>query len=432
VQGQVIYGSDLYSQTLGGSDSESFYPSITRPVALEDRGLNWIFEDVAVPAAKPLGHQGSGFYHNGSDCYPYEAIPAPELGYCSHHSEESSCYEAVYLMGSRSPPFTPNLHYPYGHTPHATSPAIADEDLAAASEILGRDNWARRQSEHNVVVEKGQCIKTEVITYPHTSTPQHIHTVSKSTEPVVMLRDSHPAVLSAMVGRMYYEAGELVQAPSIASSQQPYPESMERHQTTRYSNVVNPSGVYQQPASEQPKPPIMDHLPFPEESMSPYSYATDSPSVQSPYASQSEPTFVPTPHNHRSQDRNIILASQSTTLTWVCGTKRIRSCSPPQEVDYPMPVIWSPSDSSPTSPTSPAAKKQRLSLSQTRKPLSYGPKGTWSLRSLSPLLSPRMSPAPSKTSTSSDNKLSLACLFCRGRKIACGPPPPGSDGETCK
>jgi hypothetical protein len=26
----------------------------------------------------------------------------------------------------------------------------------------------------------------------------------------------------------------------------------------------------------------------------------------------------------------------------------------------------------------------------------------------------------------------LACLFCRGRKIACGPPPPGSTDKTCK
>ncbi|KAK0462547.1 uncharacterized protein EV420DRAFT_1194827 [Desarmillaria tabescens] len=29
-------------------------------------------------------------------------------------------------------------------------------------------------------------------------------------------------------------------------------------------------------------------------------------------------------------------------------------------------------------------------------------------------------------------KPSLACLFCRGRKIACGPPLPGSTDKTCK
>lgn len=25
----------------------------------------------------------------------------------------------------------------------------------------------------------------------------------------------------------------------------------------------------------------------------------------------------------------------------------------------------------------------------------------------------------------------MACHFCRGRKIACGPPVPGGDGHTC-
>ncbi|KAG6831492.1 hypothetical protein H0H87_005059, partial [Tephrocybe sp. NHM501043] len=31
-----------------------------------------------------------------------------------------------------------------------------------------------------------------------------------------------------------------------------------------------------------------------------------------------------------------------------------------------------------------------------------------------------------------DGKPMLACHFCRGRKIACGPPPTGSDDPTCK
>jgi hypothetical protein len=30
-----------------------------------------------------------------------------------------------------------------------------------------------------------------------------------------------------------------------------------------------------------------------------------------------------------------------------------------------------------------------------------------------------------------DKKPALACLFCRGRKIACGPPVPGSKDKTC-
>ncbi|KAI6010517.1 hypothetical protein EDC04DRAFT_797058 [Pisolithus marmoratus] len=33
---------------------------------------------------------------------------------------------------------------------------------------------------------------------------------------------------------------------------------------------------------------------------------------------------------------------------------------------------------------------------------------------------------------SMDKKPALACLFCRGRKIACGPPLPGTKDKTCK
>ncbi|PPR07423.1 hypothetical protein CVT26_013739 [Gymnopilus dilepis] len=41
----------------------------------------------------------------------------------------------------------------------------------------------------------------------------------------------------------------------------------------------------------------------------------------------------------------------------------------------------------------------------------------------------RLSPLPSKRQL--DKKPPLACLFCRGRKIACGPPLPGSPDKTC-
>lgn len=39
--------------------------------------------------------------------------------------------------------------------------------------------------------------------------------------------------------------------------------------------------------------------------------------------------------------------------------------------------------------------------------------------------------AKRKRGKDNDKKPSLACLFCRGRKIACGPPAPGGDGKTC-
>ncbi|TEB38162.1 hypothetical protein FA13DRAFT_1785978 [Coprinellus micaceus] len=40
-------------------------------------------------------------------------------------------------------------------------------------------------------------------------------------------------------------------------------------------------------------------------------------------------------------------------------------------------------------------------------------------------------PTKRKRGKDSDKKPPLACLFCRGRKIACGPPPPDGDGKTC-
>jgi hypothetical protein len=43
------------------------------------------------------------------------------------------------------------------------------------------------------------------------------------------------------------------------------------------------------------------------------------------------------------------------------------------------------------------------------------------------------SPSSANTTNGSGNrKPPLACLFCRGRKIACGPPPPESTDKSCK
>ncbi|TFK54565.1 hypothetical protein OE88DRAFT_1655298 [Heliocybe sulcata] len=41
-------------------------------------------------------------------------------------------------------------------------------------------------------------------------------------------------------------------------------------------------------------------------------------------------------------------------------------------------------------------------------------------------------PASTTAKKVCEKKPVLACLFCRGRKIACGPPLPGSKDKTCK
>jgi hypothetical protein len=51
-------------------------------------------------------------------------------------------------------------------------------------------------------------------------------------------------------------------------------------------------------------------------------------------------------------------------------------------------------------------------------------------RSPSPRSPLRLSPVP-HTKRTLDKKPALACLFCRGRKIACGPPQAGSKDKTC-
>jgi hypothetical protein len=57
--------------------------------------------------------------------------------------------------------------------------------------------------------------------------------------------------------------------------------------------------------------------------------------------------------------------------------------------------------------------------------------GSLRQRSTSPRGTLRISLPPHKK-RSMDKKPALACLFCRGRKIACGPLVPGSKDRTCK
>ncbi|KIK92557.1 hypothetical protein PAXRUDRAFT_567209 [Paxillus rubicundulus Ve08.2h10] len=61
---------------------------------------------------------------------------------------------------------------------------------------------------------------------------------------------------------------------------------------------------------------------------------------------------------------------------------------------------------------------------------SYGHSRRRRSRSPSPRSQHHMSPIP-HSRRSLDKKPALACLFCRGRKIACGPPIPGSKDKTC-
>ena len=104
------------------------------------------------------------------------------------------------------------------------------------------------------------------------------------------------------------------------------------------------------------------------------------------------------------------------------GTPAPSLLHPVQDIDEaPSPAT---SDGSFQFPLSPKAKKRATSTSR---------KGSPRLKEMSPKrLALRLSPAPPSKKLASDKKQTLACLFCRGRKIACGPPLLGSPDRTCK
>lgn len=77
-----------------------------------------------------------------------------------------------------------------------------------------------------------------------------------------------------------------------------------------------------------------------------------------------------------------------------------------------------------------ACHAQHQSDYQTHTPSSHHSLVWRTHRSASPRPLMPLTPLPIKRPTG--KKPPLACFFCRGRKIACGPPIPGSKDKTCK
>lgn len=102
---------------------------------------------------------------------------------------------------------------------------------------------------------------------------------------------------------------------------------------------------------------------------------------------------------------------------------------------HPLPSeVASPSVSSPTIDDSSShrhiqsPKVKHHAVSRGRSPHKRSPTPS------SSSLDIRFSPMPHKKKVAADMKTrpSLACFFCRGRKISCGPSPPGSTDQSCK
>ena len=95
---------------------------------------------------------------------------------------------------------------------------------------------------------------------------------------------------------------------------------------------------------------------------------------------------------------------------------------PIQDIDEAPPPATS--DGSFQFPLFPKAKKRATSTSCKVSPR---------LKVMSPKhLALHLSPAPASKKLALDKRQTLACFFCRGRKIACGPPLLGSPDQTCK
>jgi hypothetical protein len=201
----------------------------------------------------------------------------------------------------------------------------------------------------------------------------------------------------------------------IVPSQHPYPERLDQYHASYQHPMYE---AHRQSGFQEPEP-IMDHLPFPEESTSPYSCSSDSSSAQSPYASHTGPSHSTISYGRQSHIKTDTIITTPTSSR-ACDSGEVHSTpvySPPTYANYTMPTLWS------SSLPLLSPKQAKDSHAPNRRHHSIRPKDPRPRRP--------SSPRPSKT-RSLDAKPPLACLFCRGRKIACGPPPPGSDDKTCK
>lgn len=150
----------------------------------------------------------------------------------------------------------------------------------------------------------------------------------------------------------------------------------------------------------QPEPPIMDHLPPPSPPVPPsHTHMTHQVSFNAPPSDLwRDPNHVNTPWQYEPLSQSSI----------------IRADGPPFSTH-------------PLHPTQQAVYRSIRSQSHPNRH-NIQPQGWPMVCTPSPTM--QFSPLPSDRQL--EKKPPLACLFCRGRKIACGPPEPGSEDPTCK
>jgi hypothetical protein len=177
------------------------------------------------------------------------------------------------------------------------------------------------------------------------------------------------------------------------------------------SRIIVPS---QQPRSpqhhpSQPEPPIMDYLPSPSSPAPPsHMHMTHRASFESdalhelPSDQWRLPDHIDTPWQYEPLPESSVIRTNDPPFS-------SRPLQTPQRAFY----------RTVRSQSYPHFHPGRHSIQ---------PPGWPMVRTPSPRM--HLSPLPSKRQL--EKKPPLACLFCRGRKIACGPPDPGSEDPTCK
>jgi len=120
---------------------------------------------------------------------------------------------------------------------------------------------------------------------------------------------------------------------------------------------------------------------------------------------------------------------------WATQMHGQSSGHPAHDLHSVTPEVASPSVSSPDSDDS-HSHSHSHSHSPKAKPRAVSRGWSPHRRSPTPRASSqgiRLSPLPhnKKVAADAETRPALACLFCRGRKIACGPPLPGSTDKSC-
>ncbi|KAI6134681.1 hypothetical protein EV401DRAFT_1095091 [Pisolithus croceorrhizus] len=163
---------------------------------------------------------------------------------------------------------------------------------------------------------------------------------------------------------------------------------------------------------------LMDHLPIPPPSVPPASssyFLCSSPQDEKPSFEQTLPAAPQPPQSFAA-------SSASESSDWTDSDSKSRVTVPSQAYpgnDSVQATIPVPYDQTPACDFTTSAQAPRR---RTRSP---SPRTHQQARAS--LIAQQLHPK----GKSMDKKPALACLFCRGRKIACGPPLPGTKDKTC-